>query len=552
MMQQATDANSRISRLDPISPVAVKSPIVVEAPPAKVSDALPRWRVVLPAVLVAACVLAGFALRTFCYARNQSLWIDEAFLALNVVYRTVPELCEPLDLNQGAPLGYLLLSKYVVKAFGSGELALRLPSFVAALVGFAAFLPLAYRTLPLAAARIAVCLFALSPYLIAYSAEFKQYQLDATVAILLTAIGLPVWRNEAGPWRLVGFAAAGALAVWVSHPAAFVLGGVGMAALADAAVRRDRAALLARLGVVATWLVSFGLCYALFLRKLGTNEFLLEYWAGKFMPFPPTGPGDLAWVVDHFLKLFEKPGGLTSAEFNVGGLSAVAFLLAGLVLVRRDWRLLVALVGPLLLALAASAVHKYPFAGRLLLYAVPALVLMVAYGAALIAARLGGVARWGGVVTLAVLFVSPVAECRWLLKVPPHAEDAREAIAHVHANWRPGDRLYVYYGAVPAFAYYQPRYPFPSDAVVLGSENRDEDQRRFQVEVAPLDGKPRVWVVLAHRQTQEETAIQAYLDAMGRRDEQKKWSDAGVMRYDLTTAPAQPVDGPVQPGRPPQ
>lgn len=551
-MQQATDAHNRVSHLDPISPVARRSPLVVEAPTVGLPATPSRWRTVLPTVLVAACVLSGFALRTYCYARNQSLWIDEAFLALNVVYRTVPELCEPLDLNQGAPLGYLLLSKLVIKTFGGGELALRLPSFLAALAGFAVFIPLAYRMLPLTAARIAVCLFALSPYLIAYSAEFKQYELDATVAILLTAIGLPVWRNEAGPWRLVGFAAAGAVAVWVSHPAAFVLGGVGMAALADAAARRDRAALLARLGMVASWLVSFGLCYALFLRKLGTNEFLLDYWAGKFMPFPPTSPGDLAWLVDHFLKLFEKPGGLTSGEFATGGLSAVAFLLAGLVLARGEWRLLVALVGPLLLALVASAVHKYPFAGRLLLYTVPALILMVAYGAALITARLNDVARWGGVVTLAVLFVSPVAECRWLLKVPPHAEDAREAIAHVHANWQPGDKLYVYYGAVPAFAYYQPRYPFPRDAVVLGTENRDEDQRRFQVEIAPLDGKPRVWVVLAHRQTQEETAIQAYLDAMGRREEQRRWSDAGIMRYDLTKLPAQPVDGPVQPGRPPQ
>lgn len=550
-MQQATDANNRISHLDPISPVAVKSPIVVNAPMVVIQAIPQKWRAVLPAALVVACVVAGFALRTFCFARNQSLWIDEAFLALNVVYRTVPELCEPLDLNQGAPLGYLLVCKYTIKAFGSGELALRLPSLVASLVGFAVFIPLAYRMLPLVAARIAVCLFALSPYLIAYSAEFKQYELDATIAILLTAIGLPVWRNQAGSWRLIGFATAGAVAVWMSHPAAFVLGGVGMAALADAVVRKDRAALLARLGVVATWLVSFGLCYALFLRKLGDNDFLLEYWAGKFMPFPPTSPGDLAWLVDHFLKLFEKPGGMTSSEFATGGLCAVAFVMAALVLVRNEWRLLVALVGPLLLALAASAVHKYPFAGRLLLYAVPAMVLMVAYGAALIAARLSEVARWGGFVTLAILFVAPVAECRWLLKVMPHQEDAREAIAHVHANWQPGDKLYVYYGAVPAFAYYQPRYPFPKDAVVLGIENRDEDQRRFQVEIAPLDEKSRVWVVLAHRQTQEETAIQAYLDAMGQREEQKKWSDAGIMRYDLTTAPAQPVEGPVQPGRPP-
>jgi hypothetical protein len=58
--------------------------------------------------------------------------------------------------------------------------------------------------------------------------------------------------------------------------------------------------------------------------------------------------------------------------------------------------------------------------------------------------------------------------------------------------------------------------------------------------------------VLAHRQTQEETAIMAYLDAMGRREEQRKWSDAGTLRYDLTTPPAQPVEGPVQPGSPPK
>ncbi len=549
-MQQATDANSRIRHLDPISPVAVKSPIVVQTPPVAATTTLTRWRAALPVVLVVSCVLAGFALRTFCYARNHSLWIDEAMLALNVVYRTTPELAEPLDLNQGAPLGYLLVSKLAVKTLGGSELSLRLGSYLASLAGLAVFIPLAYRMLPLTAARIAVCLYALTPYLIAYSAEFKQYELDATIAVLLTAIGMPVWQNRAGPWRLVGFAAAGAVAVWFSHPAAFVLGGVGMAALADAAVRRDRAALLARLGVVATWLTSFGLCYVLFLRKLGTNQFLLDYWAGQFMPFPPTSPGDLAWLADNFLKMFEKPGGLSANDFATGGLAAFAFLIAVMALARTDWRLLVALVGPILFALAASAVHKYPFAGRLLMFVVPALMLLVGYGAALLADRIDGMIRWGGLVMLGVLFLSPVAECRWLLKVQPHQEDAREAIAYVHSHWKPGDRLYVYYGAAPAFAYYAPRYPFPADAVLVGVENRDEDQRRFHVETARFDGNPRVWVVLAHRQVREESAIQAYLDSMGRRDEQQKWTDAEVLRYDLTAAPVPPVEGEVKPDKP--
>ncbi len=331
-MPKATDAN-RIRLLDPHSPVAVKPPVVVQSPETAPSP-LPRWRAALPTVLVAACVLAGFALRTYCYARDQSLWIDEAMLALNVVYRTTPELFEPLDLNQGAPVGYLLLSKLAVKALGGGELALRLVSFAAAIAGLALFIPLAYRALPRPAARVAVGLFALSPYLVGYAAEFKQYELDAAIAVALTTLGLPVCRDQAGPWRLVGFAAAGVVAVWFSHPAAFVLGGVGLAALADACARRDRAALLGRLGVVAAWLASFGLCYALLLRKLGTNQYLLDYWSGKFLPLPPTSVGDLAWVVDHFLQFFERPGGLASAEFATGGLAAVCFLVAALALAR--------------------------------------------------------------------------------------------------------------------------------------------------------------------------------------------------------------------------
>lgn len=548
-MQSATDGN-RILAFDAHSP-AVRPPLVVESTTAPQTSP-PRWRTVAPVLFVVACVAAGFALRGFCYARNQSLWIDEAMLALNVVYRTPAELLRPLDLNQGAPVGYLLLSKYVVKAFGPGELALRLVSLVASVAGLAVFVPLAYRMLPAAAARLAVCLFALAPYLVGYSAEFKQYELDATLAVVLMAVGLPVWRNEAGRGRLVAFAAAGAVAVWFSHPAVFVLGGVGLAALADAAARRDRAALLARLGVVAAWLASFAVCFLLFTRKLGMNQYLLDYWAGTFMPLPPTGVGDLAWVVHHFLALFEKPGGLNPTEFGAGGLAAACYLVGALALARTDWRTLVALVAPLVLALAASGLHKYPFAGRLMMFAVPALLLVVGYGATVAAGGLNRTLPGAGLVVLALLFVAPVAECRWLLKKPSHAEDARAAVAYVHEHWQAGDRLYVYYGAVPAFAYYSPRYPFPPEAVRFGVENRRGDQRVFQEELQPLRGKRRVWVIFAHRQSAEEAAVQAYLDSAGRREDQTRWNDAAVMRYDLV-APLAPPDGSVRgDAKPPQ
>ncbi len=530
-MEQALGSNRLIAA------EIVSATIIEVAAPSPTPSVWSRLRIALPIVLVIGCVFAGLGMRTFAYARNASLWIDEAMLALNVIHRTPAELLEPLDLNQGAPVGYLLLVKGTIQAFGSSEYALRLPSFLASLVGFGLFVPLAYRLLSTSAARIAVCLFALSPVLAGYAAEFKQYELDATLAIAIVAAGRSVWLGTAGRWRFVGLAALGMGAVWFSHPVTFVLGGVGLAALADALVRRDRAAFVTRLAVVLAWAGSFATCYLLFTHKLGMNAYLLEYWDGKFMPMPPYKPGHFAWIVNHFFEFLGKPGGLDSAGMGVTGFGAVAFLVGGLALVRVNWRLFVVLVAPLALALLASGVKKYPFAGRLMLYAVPAMILLVAYGVDLIANRLNDVVRGAGFIVIAVLFVAPVAECRWLLSHPLHSEEPRTALAYTHDHWQAGDRMYVFYGAAAAFAYYQPQYPFPADDVRFGAETRGKDSRAMRDDLLTFQGDKRVWVVIAHSQRDEEAALTAYLDGMGQREERIKYPDAVVLRYDLSAPP---------------
>src|SRR5205823_10912247 len=119
---------------------------------------------------------------------------------------------------------------------------------------------------PWTAARYAVALCAVSPCLAGYAAEFRQYGLDATVAVGLLAVGRGVWPGRTSRGRLIWLAAAGAAAVWFSPPAVFVLGGVGLAALGDAAARRDRAGLVGRGLVVGAWAASSGACYVLVLR----------------------------------------------------------------------------------------------------------------------------------------------------------------------------------------------------------------------------------------------------------------------------------------------
>ena len=510
---------------------AVKSAESVSSDQPFVTPSATSWSVAR--VLVVVAVVLGATLRVYGYARNPSLWIDEAMLALNVVHKSPAELLRPLDLNQGAPVGYLLANKLVVATFGGSEYALRSLSLVAALAGLGLFVPFAYRAMPLPVARIAVGLFALSPYLAGYAAEFKQYELDAALAVALFACGRPVWQNAAGRGRLVGLAALGAASVWFSHPALFVLGGVGLAVLLDAFTRGDAAGFKRRLLVCGAWAVSFAACYLLFTRKLGMNQYLLDYWAGKFMALPPYKPGHFAWLTHHYFEAFVSPGGFGAEAVNASGLAGLLALVGGMHLARTDWRLLTAVATPVGLALLASGLQKYPFAGRLLLFAVPGLLVLVAVGAWAAAQAVGRAVPGAGVLLLGALFAAPVAECNWQVKRPLHAEDAREVVAHAHAHWQPGDKAYVFYAAAASFHYYRDRFPIPLADVVQGVENRGKDQGQYQQELEALRGRQRVWVILAHRQTSEEAAIRAYLDGLGTREETVRLSDAVVWRYDL-------------------
>src|SRR6266516_3629378 len=68
----------------------------------------------------------GFLLRVRQYLTGRSLWVDEAMLALNIVNRNFGGLFKPLDYDQGAPIGFLLVEKSFNTTLGKSEFALRL------------------------------------------------------------------------------------------------------------------------------------------------------------------------------------------------------------------------------------------------------------------------------------------------------------------------------------------------------------------------------------------------------------------------------------------
>jgi hypothetical protein len=477
-----------------------------------------------------ALVLLGVGLRLTALLSDRCLWLDEAMLALNLVNRSPAQLLEPLDWNQGAPVGFLLAVKATISTLGTTEFALRLVPFVASCAGLVGFVWLARRILPAHAALFATAMLALSPYLISYAGECKQYASDAAIAVGLLAVAFGLLEGKGGLARWGALAATGAAAVWFSHPATFVLGGIGTALLIQALVERNRARFLSAGLTVACWLISFGACYVLCLKQLGGNKYLTDYWTEHFMPLPPTGPGDLAWVVDHLIGFFTVPGGLGGTQVPLGGLAAFLALVGVWELARERWPVAAALAAPVGFLLLASGLHKYPFGGRLLLFLVPFGVLLVARGTAAVFDAVREKNRFAAFALIALLVGAAAWHTSDELRRPMRREQLRPVLEQMRPEMRPGDRVYVYYSAVPAYTFYTRDHAVPAEVVTFGTEHRD-DPSQYLAELNQLHG--RVWVIFSHPHKHEETMIKSALESRAPCERAIKQAGAAAWLYRL-------------------
>ncbi len=469
--------------------------------------------------LVVAVVLGGL-IRLAAFASDRPLWLDEAMIALNLCDRDFTQLFEPLDRNQTGPVAFLLAGKVCVLAFGPTEHALRLPSLIGSLLGLVAFAIAAVRILPPWPARLAVLLFAVSPTVVNYAAEVKQYSTDAATTAGLLALCAPLLRALTRG-RLIAAGIGGVAAVWVAHPAVFVLAAVGVVLFVQAVRRKRHRTALVVVGLA--WVASFAVVYWVNVRHGANNQYLAEYWAGYFLE---PSPSALPWLSVQWVDLFRSVGGYGGTIFPAAGLAAV-LALVGVVVLWKDGRRveLSVLLGTFAFTLLASLLHKYPFVGRLLLFLVPVAVLLVAHGTLAVAVAIWGRSRLAAVLVVAAVVYSPAVEVLHQTRYPFREEDVPAALRFVRDHWQPGDRIYVYngtsdVGAGPAFEFYTRPDRFPPGAVILGGVHR-QDPRGYQAEVNELAATPgRVWVLFAHQHQDEQAWIRAYFDATADRGEQ--------------------------------
>jgi chromate transport protein ChrA len=268
----------------------------------------------------------------------------------------------------------------------------------------------------------------LSDWMLYYSVEIKQYSSD--VALSLTALLLAAravrsredGRLEESRRDIFLLAAFGAIGVWFSHPLALLLAGVGSYLILKAALRRDWRRTVAFAAICLTWALNFAGCYLISQRIVAKGDFLDRWWAFAFLPFPPRSLAELKQVLWQLINVVNCPSGvitplgvLPSAFIGLG-----LFLLGARSLGRRWKGGLFLLVSPILFALLASVLHRYPFHGRLLLFLIPSVHLLIGEGAAALTRKGGGKLTF---VLGAFMLAQPVLDVLWyrLMQKRTHA-----------------------------------------------------------------------------------------------------------------------------------
>jgi len=468
-------------------------------------------------------VAFGIVLRLIRYLSDRSLRVDEAYLAINLMTRSYRDLLETLDFNQGAPIGFLWAERLMLELFGDGELSLRFVPLLVGLVSLGLFFLVAREVLQQAALLIALVLVATMEPFVRYSAEMKQYGSDVAVTLALLYLYVRVFKSRRSGVRLtIVLALAGPLAVWLSHPAIFVLTGVATAGLYVAVRGRDRGALAHQAVAYGVWLLSFLVVYLVAVRDLDdlrqTVQSVGSTWSER---------------IKNLYAIFNEPGEFVRTST---GLAAAVALIGLICLWRRRSDIIVLFAATIFSLLIAGYLGMYPIGGRFLLFLLPIAVLCIAEGITGIARITPRSLACGLLFAVAALILLPVVgSAARQLVVPPKNEEIEPLLEQLASEWRAGDLLYLDPASQYAFRYYVecddcspvtstarrlwPSHPTqggqPQSTPAIVSESSSLIVGVTQTfGRARLGGKSRVWLLFTHfvSGTEEELLEKADLN----------------------------------------
>lgn len=462
-------------------------------------------------------LIFGILFRLFHFFHNRSLWLDEIYVSLNLISANFQQLASPLlEYQQKAPVGFLWMVKCAVLLFGDDEQALRLIPLLCGIAALICLIPVSRYWLKPAGQLAAIGMMAFAPPLIYHSVEVKQYSMELLATVICLWLYIRFYKERGHQSRLL-WGASGALILWFSYSSVFILTGIGSAVCLSLIIKKDWKSLFQMCVPFSMWFGSFAIHYVLITSKQVDHQWLL-YWFRhyqSFMPLPAWSPDTIKWLVRHLYTMLDYPLGLLW-NFNTSDSTAlrvimkmsiipIALTFTGIyAFLQTDKPALILLTLPLVLTLTASAMERYPFFERLLVFISPLIILLIAKGCDKAIKSLPALRRWkliipvllmtGGFAASAAQVINPDTFGRYKKSYK------KEALLYIDKNFQEGDLVYLYWNMNYGYRYYKKAYKLQYNAIE-GSDRKFESVspydyiRQLQPELNRFKGKKRVWVV---------------------------------------------------------
>lgn len=521
--------------------------------------------ILLSKKLIWALAAVGVLLRIILYLDNRSLWFDEAALGLNLLERPFSHPLSPLDFGQGAPVGFLMVERLAGEVLGYSEYSLRLFPLVCGLAAVIGFVALARRVLTPLAAPLAVALFGVAQGPTYYSSELKPYAVDVAATVFLLLAGVVLIERTSNSRIALGIGVGSAVLLAFSFASVLVLVAVAIVLVFEAVRRRDQPSRAHAL-VLAVWVAAAVGAILLALERLSAIRH-------GFAEAADAAIGQGSVLTLHSLNVFASNLSASlglSQEPPWSQLQKLAALVAvvgaGSLLIRAPARGLLVVL-PVPVTFAVAALGQYPLTYRTTLFLVPVVVLALAEGIARLSAW--GPGRWSPIIAAVLVATVVVGPAWWSVNAafdPPGHEEIKPVLTHVRDRWRPGDTLYLQYGALYAFLYYENcgclsltgsagarlwplaanppgdarlwRPVKPTSRAVLVGPNTDDQTLQVNDLNNGLRNRTRVWFVYSHVSDAERKFIQRRLlrrlDEMGTRTATLDEPGAHAYLYTLT------------------
>lgn len=459
-----------------------------------------------------ALIFMGIVISIINFINNRSLWLDEAMLALNIVNRSTLELFKPLDMNQVAPIGFLLIEKLFCGFLGNDDWVLRIFPLISFFFSIPLFYILSCKIIAQKQfALYSTAIYALNPNLIRYSSEVKQYMSDVFICVIIMWFTC-VFINTTEKRTTWLYSLIGVIAIWISNIAVLVLFTTGLYCLFQ--IHKQKRNYVDIMIPIFMWSVSFVVYYFIFINNHIHKIPMIIYWskANAFLPYD-------IFSNEFLLSLISKIK-IQIKLLGYGKFSAIPLIIVGIGLTYlsfKNKKIVYLFLFSSFIHLVVSYFKQYPFAPRLILYLIPLTILIFS---AVLYYILQHVKNRLKVFAVCALFI-PVVMLLYpnIKRLPIQIEEIKYSMQLLSERIKPNENVYIYYGAKPAFSFYKDKFvkSISDENIFFGSNFRNEPQM-YRYEVSRLEDID--WIVFSHvynfkersMGSEEEILLEAFLE----------------------------------------